>query len=171
MDTQQKFVITINRQFGTNGRQIANQIAQELGVKLVDRQILSSLAENLNMPEDKLQQMERLRSLTQRVTASYGGEGVSHTRSVTSMEDSIIRLEEANEELNRQISILINLRVEIAATIEQVHNENYRLILEKRHLCFESWPQIGEEMGHTDRWAQVKHRMALEVVQQILDRM
>ena len=59
MDTQQKFVITINRQFGTNGRQIANQIAQELGVKLVDRQILSSLAENLNMPEDKLQQMER----------------------------------------------------------------------------------------------------------------
>ena len=59
MDTQQKFVITINRQFGTNGRQIATQIAQELGVKLVDRQILSSLAENLNMPEDKLQQMER----------------------------------------------------------------------------------------------------------------
>ena len=59
MDTQQKFVITINRQFGTNGRQIANEIAQELGVKLVDRQILSSLAENLNMPEDKLQQMER----------------------------------------------------------------------------------------------------------------
>ena len=59
MDTQQKFVITINRQFGTNGRQIANQIAQELGVKLVDHQILSSLAENLNMPEDKLQQMER----------------------------------------------------------------------------------------------------------------
>lgn len=59
MDTQQQFVITINRQFGTNGRQIANQIAQELGVKLVDRQILSSLAENLNMPEDKLQQMER----------------------------------------------------------------------------------------------------------------
>ena len=59
MDTQQKFVITINRQFGTNGRQIANEIAQELGVKLVDRQILSNLAENLNMPEDKLQQMER----------------------------------------------------------------------------------------------------------------
>ena len=59
MDTQQKFVITINRQFGTNGRQIATQIAQELGVKLVDRQILSSLADNLNMPEEELQKMER----------------------------------------------------------------------------------------------------------------
>ena len=38
------------------------------------------------------------------------------------------------------------------------------------YLCFESWPQIGEEMGHTDRWAQTKHLMALQVVQQILDR-
>ena len=59
MDTQQKFVITINRQFGTNGRQIATQIAQELGVKLLDRQILSQLADNLNMPEEELQKMER----------------------------------------------------------------------------------------------------------------
>ena len=59
MDTQQKFVITINRQFGTNGRHIATEIARELGVKLVDRQILSSLSDNLDMPEEELQKMER----------------------------------------------------------------------------------------------------------------
>ena len=33
----------------------------------------------------KLQQIESLRSLTQRVTVAYGGEVVSHTRNVTSM--------------------------------------------------------------------------------------
>ena len=59
---------------------------------------------------------------------------------------------------------------EILDVISEVKDLNFRLILEKRHLCFESWPQIGEEMGHTDRWAQTKHLMALQVVQQILDR-
>ncbi len=72
MDTQQKFVITINRQFGTNGRQIATQIAQELGVKLLDRQILSQLADNLNMPEEELQKMERKKpSFWERVSYFY----------------------------------------------------------------------------------------------------
>ena len=72
MDTNQKFVITINRQFGTNGRQIATEIAQKLGVKLVDRQILSQLANKLDMPEEELQTMERKKpSFWERVSYFY----------------------------------------------------------------------------------------------------
>ena len=37
---------------------------------------------------------------------------------------------------------------------------------QQTHLRFESWPQTGEDMGHTDRWAQLKHQAALRVVQQ-----
>ena len=72
MDTQQKFVITINRQFGTNGRQIATEIAQTLGVKLVDRQILSELANKVDIPEEELTKMERKKpSFWERVTYYY----------------------------------------------------------------------------------------------------
>jgi cytidylate kinase len=72
MDTQQKFVITINRQFGTNGRQIATEIAQTLGVKLVDRQILSDLANKVDIPEEELTKMERKKpSFWERVTYYY----------------------------------------------------------------------------------------------------
>ena len=72
MDTQQKFVITINRQFGTNGRQIANQIAAKLGVKIVDRQILSGLAQKINLPEEDIQKMERKKpTFWERVTYYY----------------------------------------------------------------------------------------------------
>ena len=88
----------------------------------------------------KLQQIESLRSLTQRVTVAYGGEVVSHTRNVTSMQDTIVRLMQAEEELNREIDRLVDLKAEIAGVISQVRNESYRLILEKRcprpaHLC------------------------------------
>lgn len=89
----------------------------------------------------KLQQIESLRSLTQKVTASYDGEPVSHTRNVSSLEDTIIRLMEAEEQINRQIDELVALKMNIAALIDKVRNESYRLILEKRYL----W---GTDLGY-----------------------
>lgn len=84
----------------------------------------------------KLQQIDSLRSLTRKVTASYDGEVVSRTRNVHSLEDAIIRLMEAEEEINRQVDELIHLKIDIGETINKVRNESYRLILEKRYLCF-----------------------------------
>ena len=116
----------------------------------------------------KLQQIESLRSLTQRVTVAYGGEVVSHTRNVTSLQDTIARLTEAEEELNREIDRLVDLKIEIAGVISQVHNESYRLILEKRYLCFLSWDQIGTDLNYTHRWLLTKHDRAIDVVEKLI---
>ena len=116
----------------------------------------------------KLRQVENLRSLTQRVTASYGREPVSHTRNVTSLEDSIIRLIEAEEQINQQIDKMVNLKMDIAALIDHVRNENYRLILEKRYLCFLSWDEIATDMHYSSRWVRNVHERALEVVGKLL---
>lgn len=117
----------------------------------------------------KLRQVENLRSLTQRVTASYGREPVSHTRNVTSLEDSIIRLMEAEEQINQQIDKMVNLKMDIAALIDHVRNENYRLILEKRYLCFLSWDEIATDMHFSSRWVRNVHERALEVVGKLLN--
>ena len=95
---------------------------------------------------------------------------MSHTRNVTQLEDTVIKILKLEHELNRDIDQLVDLKREIMDLLEEVKDVNYRLVLEKRYLCFESWPVIGKEMGHTDRWAQLKHQAALRVVQQILDR-
>ena len=116
----------------------------------------------------KLQQVDSLRSLTQKITASYDGEVVSHTRNVTSLQDTIIRLMEAEEELNRQIDELVDLKMDIACLIDQVHNESFRLILEKRYLCFLAWDQIAAEMHYSRRWVLNKHERALEVADKLL---
>jgi len=117
----------------------------------------------------KLRQVENLRSLTQRVTASYGREPVSHTRNVTSLEDSIIRLMEGEEQINQQIDKMVNLKMDIAALIDHVRNENYRLILEKRYLCFLSWDEIATDMHYSSRWVRNVHERALEVVGKLLN--
>ena len=118
--------------------------------------------------QTKLTQISALRSLAETMRSYTGNEPVSHSRNVTSLEDSVIKILE--QELNNEIDRMVDLKREIQDVISEVKDLNYRLVLEKRHLCFESFPRIGEEMGHTDRWAQQKHMAALRVVQQILDR-
>ena len=49
METKDKFVITINRQFGTGGRFIGEQLAKRLNVKFVDKEILNSAAKLLEI--------------------------------------------------------------------------------------------------------------------------
>ena len=38
MNKEEKFVITISRQFGTGGHEIGAELARRLGVKLLDKQ-------------------------------------------------------------------------------------------------------------------------------------
>ena len=118
----------------------------------------------------KLEHISALRSLAQTVSSFTGNEPVVHTRNVTQLEDTVIKIMEQEQELGEEIDHLVDLKKEIQDVISQVKDMNYRLILEKRYLCFESWPKIGEDMGHSDRWAQLKHQAALRVVQQILDK-
>ena len=116
----------------------------------------------------KLQQIDSLRGLTQKVTQSYDNEVVSRTRNVSSLEDAIIRLMEAEEQLNIQIDQLVDTKIEIGKLIDMVHNESYRLLLEKRYLCFLSWDQIAAEMHYSRRWVLNKHERALEVADKLL---
>ena len=118
----------------------------------------------------KLMQIDQLRSLTRKVTASYDREAVSHTRNVSSLQDTIIRLIEAEDELNRQIDKLVDLKMEIASVIDQVRNERYRLILEKRHLCFMGWDQIAQDMNCSRRWVLCEHDRALEVIDRLVQK-
>ena len=116
----------------------------------------------------KLQQIDSLRGLTQKVTQSYDNEVVSRTRNVSALEDAIIRLMEAEEQLNMQIDQLVDTKIEIGKLIDMVHNESYRLLLEKRYLCFLSWDQIAAEMHYSRRWVLNKHERALEVADKLL---
>ncbi len=45
-----KFTLTITREFGSLGRSIAKELAQDLGVELYDRDIVEEVAKQLNMP-------------------------------------------------------------------------------------------------------------------------
>ena len=58
MNKEEKFVITISRQFGTGGHEIGAGLAQRLGVKLLDKQILNEVASKYGLVEDAVERIE-----------------------------------------------------------------------------------------------------------------
>ena len=58
MNKEEKFVITISRQFGTGGHEIGAEIARRLNVKLLDKQILNEMARKFNIVEEAVEKIE-----------------------------------------------------------------------------------------------------------------
>ena len=58
MNKQERFVITISRQFGTGGHEIGAELARRLGVKLLDKQILNEVASRFCVVEDAMEKIE-----------------------------------------------------------------------------------------------------------------
>jgi len=58
MNKEDKFVITISRQFGTGGHEIGAELARRLSVKLLDKQILNEVAKNISAVEEAVEKIE-----------------------------------------------------------------------------------------------------------------
>lgn len=58
---EKKFVVTIGREFGTGGRQIAVELAKMLGVELYDRGLLKQLEERYNLTQEQIDQAKALK--------------------------------------------------------------------------------------------------------------
>ena len=57
MNKEEKFVITISRQFGTGGHEIGAELAKRLGVKLLDKQILNEVAKRFSVVEEAVEKI------------------------------------------------------------------------------------------------------------------
>ncbi|MCR4602995.1 MAG: cytidylate kinase-like family protein [Prevotella sp.] len=58
MNKEEKFIITISRQFGTGGHEIGAELARRLNVKLLDKQILNEVASRFCNVEDAVEKIE-----------------------------------------------------------------------------------------------------------------
>jgi len=55
---EKKFIVTIGREFGTGGRQIATELAQLLGVQLYDKQLLDPIKERYNLSQEEIDKIK-----------------------------------------------------------------------------------------------------------------
>ena len=58
---EKKFVVTIGREFGTGGRQIAKELAQILGVELYDKGLLKQLEDRYNLTQEEIDKLKGMK--------------------------------------------------------------------------------------------------------------
>lgn len=110
----------------------------------------------------RLERIARLRALVSGRAARTdgmprGGTGIDWT-------DTVVKIDEIERALDKDIDRLIDLKREIAEVIAAVPDIRYRTLLEYRYLCGWSWRRIARTMNYSEDWTRHAHGRALQMV-------
>lgn len=118
----------------------------------------------------KIQQLGQLNDLAMKATSVLTGMPHNPSGSTSQMADTVVKIIDLQDEINRDIDTLVDLKTDIMRLIKSVSCREYQTILEKRYLCFLSWEKIAAAMDYDIRWLYRLHGKALEEVQEIMDK-
>ena len=117
----------------------------------------------------KLEQISSLHDLATKATSTISDMPGSATRNIHRMEDIIAKIMDLEEEVNKDIDALVDLKMNITHLIKLVDNHEYQIILEQRYLCFKTWEQISVDMGYSIQHTFRLHDKALKEVRRIYE--
>ena len=110
----------------------------------------------------KLEQVMTLRDTATKATATLSDMPRSDSPNLQSMENTIVKIVDLENEINRDIDRLVDLKAEVRQLIAALENPEQQLILELRYLCFKQWSAIMEEMGISETSVYRIHGEALK---------
>lgn len=116
----------------------------------------------------KIGQVGQLNSLAQKCTATLSNMPKNPNRGGSRLEETVCKIVDLQEEINRDIDTLVDLKNKIIKVIKQVDNPEYQIILEKRYLSFYSWKRIARETCYSEQHIFRLHNAALNEVDLIL---
>lgn len=122
--------------------------------------------------ETKTEELERLRTLAEKITASLGGERVQASGSKTKLEDCVIKIVQAQKEINASIDRFVDYKKEAMELIDRACDADCIRLLYKRYFLYMKWEKIAVDMNYTYQWvSDGLQKKALSQVQKALDEM
>lgn len=118
----------------------------------------------------KLEQLQKLRASSTKANATLSDMPRPESPDLQRLETTVAKIVDLENEINRDIDTLVNLRGEIYHLIQTVPDVNQQLLLELRYLCFKSWREIAETMGLEERYVLKVHGRALNAVGKIISK-
>jgi len=112
----------------------------------------------------KLAVLESLKAMATKTTSTISDMVVSKTRNNQAMEDTIVRIMEMQEQINRDIDRLVALKQEILGKIQEISDPRMQAILEMRYVCQKSWHEIADELHYCESKIFKLHRRALKEI-------
>ena len=112
----------------------------------------------------KLEQVMTLREAATKATATLTDMPRSDSPNLRSMEDTIVKIIDLENEINRDIDQLVDLKAEARRLINHVKEPEQQLVLELRYLCYKSWNENMVELGCSEPTVYRLHGEALKKI-------
>ena len=116
----------------------------------------------------KKEQISCMRHALTEFTILLDKEHVSQNSKQSPVECAIIRVEELEHQLEKEIAHYSEVQREITQAINQLVSVSLRSILTKRYILYMPWSAIADEMGVSEKWLYNQHNYALKKMEQIL---
>ena len=104
--------------------------------------------------ESKLGQIEELHDLATKATVTYSD----------MLEDAVIKIIELENEINKDMVELVELKKDIIRRIKAVESTELQTVLELRYLSYMRWEEIAIELGYGIDNVFRLHRNALDEI-------
>lgn len=112
----------------------------------------------------KIEQVQSLNDLAVKCTSTITGMPGNPNRGKDSIGDIITKIVALQEEINRDIDALVDLKAEIYSVIRAIDNVECQTLLELRYLSFMRWEEIAVELNYGMENVYRLHRKALNLV-------
>ena len=117
----------------------------------------------------KIAQVASLNELATKCTATLTGMPRNPNHGNSTMADTVCKIIDLQNEIAADMDRLVQIKKDIVDVIGKVDDVKFRILLEKRYLCGETWEEITMSLYHNRRWVFRLHDKALDAVQEILD--
>ena len=118
--------------------------------------------------DSKLEELARMKSLATKVTSVMEGEVVSRTRNTDTMGDTVTKIIEMQEEINRMIDLYIDKKAYFSRIIDSLRNPMQIRVLYGYYFHGKSFQKIANELGYSRRNIGYIHEDAIAAVEKII---
>ena len=116
----------------------------------------------------KLEELVQLNALATKVTAVMEGEVVSRTRNADTMGDTIAKIIEMQDEINRLIDSYVDRKTYFSKIIDSLNSAMQIRVLYGHYYHGKSFQKIADELGYSRRNICYIHGDALVAVEKII---
>ena len=132
------------------------------------KQYLRQIKHLDEMVDAKLEQVHKLRSLAESVTSTLSSDNVQSSQTHDKMAENITKIIDLENDINRMVDELIDLKAEAIKLIGMVPSEDCRLVLFLRYINFYTWEKIAVTIPCAYRTTHYIHGRALIEFEEVL---
>ncbi len=122
--------------------------------------------QKIEIIEEKIQECK---TLIERISPNMQIAKSKNSSQANYKEDIIIKLIEYENELKDNISLLIDNYKNANEIIEQIKNEDHKILLRLHYINYKSWAEVSEYMDRTYQSIHGNHKNALAEIDKVLN--